>query len=190
LKFSFGEIPRNTKFDFSGYQILEEPAQNKFKSLSFLVLVMMWASFFWVWSVVVNDFESYFSTISLMEVVFIFIVMVPVHEALHGIFYPLRDQEKITFGFCAKMCAFYAMYDGELSRNRWLAVYASPLFIISLLPLLMANFITLPWLVVASVLNAGLAAGDIMAMVLISRQIPKNATIVQNGWDTYWKEIS
>ncbi|PCJ50581.1 MAG: hypothetical protein COA74_02035 [Gammaproteobacteria bacterium] len=188
MKFIIGEIPKNIHHDFKEFIRLKEPEKSKFMYIASFIQVALWGVFFFVWWMIDGNTPKYFFQTGFIGYALILLIVFPVHELFHGMIYPIKDSKKIMFGFWPKMGAFYAMYDGALTRNRWLLVYVMPFFLISVIPMFVALYTTVPsWLVIASILNAGFAAGDIAAITMIAYQVPKQAIIVQNGWDTYWR---
>lgn len=188
MKFIVGEIPSNPHQNFEKFIRLREPEKSKFMQIVSLIQIGLWGVFFFVWLMVEPKITSYFTRTSFVGYLLILLIIFPVHEILHGIFYPIKNHKKIIFGCWPKMGAFYALYEGQLTRSRWLIVYMMPFALISVIPVLVALYTFVPpWLVIASILNAGFAAGDIAAIAMIIYQVPKKAVIVQNGWDTYWK---
>jgi len=84
---------------------------------------------------------------------------------------------------------FYAHYDGELTRNRFVAILLMPLLVISVLPLVVAAVIgaSSGWVVFASSLNALMACGDILGAGMVLFQVPSAAIVRNQGWRTYWR---
>jgi len=191
LRFVIGEAPKNPNHNFEGYIKLDEPEKSKFMLVAGTVQFALWGLFFLVWVVFDDRMIGYFTQASLLEYLFILLLLIPVHELFHAMVYPLKNHKWIIFGVWLKMGVCYAMYEGRLTRDRWLLVYGMPILLISLVPFLYAiPFEIHPWVVIASILNAGLAAGDVLALVMILNQVPKRAVIVQDGWDTYWQPVS
>ena len=84
---------------------------------------------------------------------------------------------------------FYANYDGELSRNRLVAILFTPLFIISIVPLLVSAVIQVSsgWAAFVSAFNAFLACADMLEAGLVLFQIPANRIVRYQSWRIYWK---
>jgi hypothetical protein len=88
----------------------------------------------------------------------------------------------------------YAHYSGPLTRNRFLAVFAMPLLVITVLPLVIAAlglvpkalFLPVAWF---STWNAMAACGDIFGIALILFQVPRGAIVQNQSWRTYWKLV-
>lgn len=130
----------------------------------------------------------------LLEPLIVLFVGLPLlilgHEWIHTWPYPRggwTDQTLIA-AWPSKML-FYALHLGPLGRNRWLVVYLLPLFVISILPLLVCRLLGInPFAVAAvSTINALLSGGDIIGFGLIARQVPAGAMVQNQGWNTWWK---
>jgi DsbC/DsbD-like thiol-disulfide interchange protein len=85
---------------------------------------------------------------------------------------------------------FYAHYDGELHRNRFVVIALMPLFVLSILPLLVsaATQSVAGWVASISSFNALTAGVDLLATGIIVFQIPARAILHNQGWKTYWRE--
>lgn len=113
-----------------------------------------------------------------------------VHELLHAAVTPAAGLSSRTIiGFWPSRLAFYAHYDGELSRTRFIAIMLMPFLVISVLPLVIAAIVqcTTFWLAFISTLNALFACVDLLGTGFVLAQIPANATIRNQGWRTYWR---
>ncbi|HEY4261252.1 MAG TPA: DUF3267 domain-containing protein [Schlesneria sp.] len=117
--------------------------------------------------------------------------IVVVHELIHAAVHPMSGWSSHSIvGFWPTGGMFYAHYDGELTRNRFVAVLLMPLVVISIVPLLVAAIAQVPsgWVAFISVFNAFLACVDILDAGLVVFQIPATAIVRQQGWRTYWRE--
>jgi hypothetical protein len=121
-----------------------------------------------------------------------FPTLIAVHELIHAVCYP-------RFGFSpstmiavwpSKML-FLAIHFDALRRNRLLLVYAMPLLVISILPLVVCRSLgaTPAILVLPSTVNALCAGGDIFCFFLILSQVPRQAIVRNQGWSTWWKAV-
>lgn len=111
-----------------------------------------------------------------------------IHEFIHAIFIPnIMTSDKIFWGING---SFGFVYTTEkIRRNRFLLVSIMPFLLLSfVLPLILAS---LGWLnnfiVFLCLINAGGSSVDILNMILIGSQVPKEAQIVNNGFKTYFK---
>jgi hypothetical protein len=126
------------------------------------------------------------------------LLVVFLHEVLHTVFMPDwgRSARSLIAVWPEKML-FYAIYMGPLPRNQLLLVFLTPLLALTGLPLvLLAILAQFPgtltaqgWLATLALVNGVGACGDIIAIFLVSLQIPANAMVQNRGWRSYWKVI-
>jgi hypothetical protein len=118
------------------------------------------------------------------------VALVVVHELIHALVHPRSGKSaRSIIGFWPSRLLFYAHYDGELSRNRFLAILGMPMLVISLLPLALAILVQrsdalMAWV---SAMNALFACGDLLGMMLIAFQVPPRAVCHNQGWRTFWR---
>ena len=117
--------------------------------------------------------------------------MVVVHELIHVAVHPMSGRSPDTIvGIGGPTTGIYAHYDGEMTRNRFVAILLAPLVVISFVPLLVAAVAQASWGWVAfiSSFNAFGACMDILDAGLILFQIPATAIVRQPGLRIYWRE--
>lgn len=92
-------------------------------------------------------------------------------------------------GFWPSRVLFYAHYDGEMTRNRFIAILLMPFVVISVVPLLVSAVaqVTSGWVAYISAFNALLACGDMLGAGMVVFQIPATAIVRNQGWRTYWR---
>ncbi len=121
----------------------------------------------------------------------LFAGIVVVHELIHAAVHPMAGRSPHSIlGFWPSRLLFYAHYDGELGRNRFVVILLMPLLVISIVPLVVAVVTQAPsgWVAFVSAFNAFAACGDILGAGLILVQIPSTAILRNQGWKTYWQE--
>ena len=122
--------------------------------------------------------------------VLVFFAIIPIHELIHAWVHPRSGLSNSSIlGFWPSRLLFYAHYDGELPRNRFIAILLMPLLIISFAPLLICTVTgssSVPF-AFASIFNALCACGDIFGAGLVLVQVPSNATVRNQGWRTFFK---
>ena len=131
------------------------------------------------------------STMSLRGFLISFAGMVVVHELLHVAVHPMSGRSPHTIvGIGGPSTGVYAHYDGEMTRNRFVAIFLMPLVVISFVPLLVAAVaqVSSGWIAFISAFNAFGACADILDAGLILFQIPATAVVRQQGLRTYWRE--
>jgi hypothetical protein len=117
--------------------------------------------------------------------------IIVVHELIHAVVHPQAGRSSHSIlGFWPSRVLFYAHFDGELSRNRFIGILLMPLLVISILPLLVAACIQIPcgWMAFISSSNALLACGDVFGAGMVLYQIPATAIVRNQGWRTFWRE--
>ncbi len=120
-------------------------------------------------------------------------VLIVVHELLHAVVHPGFGRSPATvLGAWPRRLLFYAHYSGPLTRERFLLVFATPFLGITALPLAFASVGGIPpyWTLAAawfSTWNALFACGDCFGFALILCQVPRGASVQNQGWRTYWK---
>ena len=102
-----------------------------------------------------------------------------------------QDGRRIrSWGLGGPSTGVYAHYDGEMTRNRFVAILLAPLVVISFVPLLVAAVAQASWGWVAfiSAFNAFGACLDILDAGLVLFEIPATAIVRQPGLRIYWRE--
>jgi len=118
------------------------------------------------------------------------VVMVPVHELIHALAYcqGIRSRHLIV-GFWPSRGVCYAIYDSPMPRNRVLGMVVAPLLALSILPLLCLPCLHgVAWQLVLAfcLLHAGMCGGDLIVFWQMLSQVPREALVHNNGWQTYW----
>jgi hypothetical protein len=119
-----------------------------------------------------------------------FVPLIVVHELIHAAVHPRYGKsDQTVLGFWPTRVVFYAHYTGELTRDRFIAILVMPTLVISLAPLAASAAAGLATGLVAwiSVWNAFFACGDLLGVALLVFQIPRRATVRNQGWKTYWR---
>ena len=85
-----------------------------------------------------------------------------------------RGVRRTPFWAFGHRVGFYAHYDGEMSRNRLVAILLMPLLIISIVPLLVSAVtqVSSGWVAFVSAFNAFCACADMLQAGLVLFQIP------------------
>jgi hypothetical protein len=117
------------------------------------------------------------------------VLMTPVHELIHAVAYGQGTcSPHLILGFWPSRVLPYAIFDSPLPRRQVLVMVIAPFLVLSLLPLL-----CLPWLegaartlvVAFCSLHTALCVGDAIVFWLLLSQVPRNALVHNNGWQTY-----
>lgn len=118
------------------------------------------------------------------------VLLLPVHEALHAVVVPgSLAASRLVIGFWPRALLAYVHYAGELGRTRWLVVTLFPFLVVSLLTLVLSWMVP-DWsgpLLSFGLLNALASGGDFLAAILVLAQVPPQARLRNQGWQTYWR---
>lgn len=127
--------------------------------------------------------------VSGVGLVAVLLLAIPVHEAVHAWLHPGGGRtDRTVVGFWPRAGIFYAHYEGEMSRARFLATLAGPFVALSILPLALALAgATRGELAYLSILNGMCACGDLFGFLVVLVQIPPGVTVRNKGWRTYWR---
>lgn len=120
----------------------------------------------------------------ILGIVFLLII----HELLHLMFIPnFMKSEKTSIGLT--LFGAFVMTEEKISKPRYMFITIAPFMIISVIfPLILSICglltTTIKFLII---LNSMGSSVDLLNVLLIMKQVPKNATLTSNGANTYWK---
>lgn len=143
-------------------------------------------------SISLRDFGFTSGGISItinVSVILGIVLLLIIHELLHLIFIPnFMKSEKTAVGLT--LFGGFVMTEEEISKSRYLFITVAPFIILSIIfPLVFSAFglltTTLKFLII---LNSMGSSVDLLNLLLIMKQVPKNATLTCNGPNTYWKK--
>lgn len=201
MRFHYGAPPENPNFDpeAEGWRKLAfDPGPLLLQLIAIpvaVLLAVLWGILFYlVLPVKTAPFPIIISPLLMIGWLTIILILIPAHELLHALIHPHWGRTVNTIlGLWLSKGVFYAHYEGEMSRNRFLMVALTPYLVLGLLPL--------GWLALlnaasssvvslfggVSLLGSVLACGDIIGVLLLLFQIPAAAVVRNKGWRTYWK---
>jgi len=116
------------------------------------------------------------------------VLLLIIHELLHLMFIPnFMKSEKTSVGLT--LFGGFVVTEEEISKSRYMFITIAPFMILSIFfPLIFSAFglltTTLKFLIILNSLGSSV---DLLNLLLIMKQVPKNATIKCNGPNTYWK---
>jgi hypothetical protein len=126
--------------------------------------------------------------IELLYYIFGMFLCLFIHELIHAVCIPgIRNSDKTYWGFNG---LFGFVFTEEiLTKKRMVIISLMPLFILSFaVPFLMAVTSHLNgYLIFLSVLNAGGACVDVLNVILILAQVPKDGIVIANGYATFYR---
>lgn len=191
MRVHVGAVPESPDFlpDIAPWRSLREPGPIAMQFIALPIGIAAGAIMVLFWARLTPPRQSLsFTPFSIAAT---FVVVIPVHELIHALVHPASGRSRNSIvGVWPSRFLFYAHYDGELTRNRFLAILLMPFLVISVAPALFAHAfldVAPAWLAFASILNALLACGDLLGVLLVAFQVPRAATIRNQGWRTYWK---
>lgn len=131
--------------------------------------------------------DSFSITINL-SIIFLIILIIVLHELLHLVFIPNFFSSKKTF-VGLNLLGGFVISEDEIARSRYILITIAPFIIISvILPVILGIFGLLSSTVkLLIILNAMASSVDVLNLLLIVKQVPKNAILRNNGPRTYWK---
>lgn len=113
----------------------------------------------------------------------------PVHEYLHAVCYP--KEAVVYVGVSIKMIAAYAVSFYPLSRKRFIIMSILPM-ILGIIPLIVFIVCPVTWkplmtiCVIPSFMGLISPSPDYMDIILVLRQVPKDAVIQADNKELYW----
>ena len=109
------------------------------------------------------------------------------HELVHACFIPNAIQSEKTFWGINGFFAF--VYTTEvITKTRFLVISIMPFLMLSIIfPLILSTLNLLNgWVLMLCLLNAMGSCVDCLNMLLVVNQVPKGASIVSSGIETYY----
>jgi hypothetical protein len=112
------------------------------------------------------------------------------HELSHALVHPMAGLSRRSILGFGPSVGFYANYDGEMSRNRLVAILLMPVLTISIVPLLVSAAIQVSsgWVAFFSAFNFLCGCGDMLLAGLVLIQIPATAIVRFKSWRIFWRE--
>jgi hypothetical protein len=124
------------------------------------------------------------------------VVYIPLHELLHLLGQPEwgRSSRSVVVVWPARL-RFGVYYEGCMSRRRWIGMRLIPLVVLSVLPagllaLLEVQTLSIELeigLQVLMLVNALGSGGDVIAVLLVLRQVPPSSQLCFQAGRAYWR---
>lgn len=124
----------------------------------------------------------YWTLPEIPQILIALVLMILLHEAVHGVFFWLYTKERPKFGFKLAY-AYAAAPDWYLPRNQFIVVGLAPLALLSLFGVFFSPVFPLAWvksLVFFLTLNAAGAVGDMLTVIVVLRY-PADALVNDRG---------
>lgn len=190
MRFHIGAIPSSPDFvpDASWRSLRERPTWlENLLALPIGVAAAAMVAALWFLLTPLRDITP---AMSLPAFLLSFAGLVVVHELIHALVHPMAGLSPHSILGFWPSGGFYANYDGELSRNRLVAILLMPLFIISIVPLLVSAVtqVSSSWVAFVSAFNALCACADMLLAGLVLFQVPATGIVRFKSWKLYWRE--
>ena len=197
VKFHWGAIPEDDFDPDETWRAIREPDPIRMQLIATPIGIGLLAIFLFLWPQATElrpiSIAKEGRILFVIATIFSIPLLIIVHELLHAAAHPRYGlSPESIIGVWPQRLLFYAHFCGELSRNRFLVVFAMPFVAISVFPLVLAWLGLLSPLVSSifawfSIWNALFACGDALGFFLILWQVPAHSIVRNKGWRTYWK---
>jgi hypothetical protein len=195
MRFRLGIFPESADFiPNSSWRIFEDEGQSKWmwqlKALPVSILNIGFIFLLWILLTPVLGMLTNISfPLPFLGFLICFIGVLILHELFHALLHPNIGSSRTIIGFWPARILLYASYDGEITRNRYLAVLLIPLFVLSIIPIFISALFQVLniWVIYVTILNAFLSSGDVLATINILK-LPANSIIMNHGCKAYWRE--
>lgn len=123
----------------------------------------------------------------LLFIVAVFTYML-IHELIHAVFIPNFAKSEKTFWGLNGLFGFVFTTE-PIKKGRFLIISVMPFILLSLVPLYLLNiFDSLNWYTLGlCLINAAGSCVDFLNALLIAFQVKSGHTIINNGFETYYK---
>lgn len=192
MKFHLGEAPETVDIiNDSAWKLVAMPEVRRWQIMAFPVAIINMAFVAALWLLftpAVNPLS--FFPIPIIGFVLCLVGVLVIHELIHSFMHPKAGfSQHSIIGFYPSRMLLYSVYNGEVTKGRFVTTLMMPFICISIIPILISSiFQTYSfWVAYITVLNAFVAAGDIMEICTVLRQAPRNSSLRRNGWSYYWK---
>lgn len=155
-----------------------------------LISILIINQFYSPW-VDILDKRSFSISINIFNIIFfiiaIFILLI-VHELFHVIFIPNFIKSDKTCCGITLNGGFVATTE-KIVKNRFIMISIAPFVLLSMvLPIILGVCNSLNGFIVFFIIvNAMASSVDILNLILIMVQVPKNSFIINNGFETYFR---
>ena len=205
MRLQWGEIPYSESVspEARGLRVIHSPATRKIYWLAALAGLALLGGLctglsLWSWVVAnkagmatAGDAASPWITVLVVLATFI-----PLHELLHLVGQPgWGMSRRSVLAVWPSKLRFGVYFEGCMSRRRWLGMRLAPFLVLSVLPACVVAVLQLhPWtpdvevgLQVMMVVNALGSGGDILAAVIVLRQVPAAAQMCFESGRAFWR---
>lgn len=204
MKFQYGPIPEDEVFrpKAQGWSGIREPNPLVLNILAIPTSILLLGVTIYALSLareggfpfIIGEIVEQSNLNPFLVFLAVLVISLPAHELVHLFVHPeLGRSKKSVLGFWLSRGLFYAHYDGAVSRNRFLAILATPYLLLTWLPVIILALIgtSAPIeyaliLAMVALVNGVIASGDVLGILLLVSQIPASACVKNKGWKSYW----
>lgn len=199
MRLTWGEPPIPADFDpeADGYAPMREPSASVVSYVGGAIGLAMAVGCGWILWPVLPPLEVDLLTvilaaptgdalIFLVGLLGVFVLLVPIHEAIHFLVYPAGPDRGI--GVWPRKFLFYAYTTGPVPRARFIAGTAMPFLVLTVAPgvVLLVTGVQSTWLFAALILHTSLCGADALIIYLLATRVPSGAVCRNRGWVTYY----
>jgi hypothetical protein len=156
-------------------------------NLAVLFMFFVWGYFFIRISEILRSStwlgeQTFLTEIGLIHVVVVFIVMILLHEGIHGLFFWIFTRERPKFGF-KLFYAYAAAPEWYIPRNKYIWIGLAPLILVSIVGVAIIPWVPILWLsglILFLTVNAAGSMGDAF-IILVTLSQPKDILIQDLG---------
>ena len=205
MRLQLGEVPATKSLspEARGWQVIYSPATWKVYWLAALVglallgtLCVGLGTWSWVVASKAGMATAGDATSPWITVLVVLATFIPFHELVHLLGQPEwgMSSRSVLAVWPAKL-RFGVYYEGCMSRARWLGMRLAPFIVLSVLPACLVALLQLhPWtadvevgLQVMMVVNALGSGADILAAMVVLRQVPATGEMCFESGRAYWR---
>lgn len=193
MKFKFNGIPENPLFEpeQQGWTAMKEPSPWVLQAFGLPVGIIAAGCIGALWWAFVDiDFKAVQDLPLPLAFILICVLMIVIHEIVHMLAHPGAGMSSDTImGFWPAKMLFFAHWDAELTRKRFLTILVMPFVVLSVLPLLVGIALgsAHPYVAAFTLMNALAACCDLLGVALVLAGVPRNAKVRNKGWKTYYR---
>ena len=196
MRFHYGPFPEDAEFqpEAQGWRSIKEPGPLLVQVLAIPVALVVFLSL--VTAITLLSAGEPGLVIFSGKAIVLLLVIIPIHELVHLLCQPgFGLSQDSVIGIWPARLAFYAHYEGAITRERCLVGVVAPFVVLSLFPLLLLalnHWIPIHMGVLSSLaqvswVNGVASSGDLVGMLLIGFQVPPSAFVRNKGWRSYWR---
>lgn len=191
------DINLRDKMINNGWKILKEPKNlvtATLISLPISIINIYLCIFFMKWinkdiltiiNSIVYDGKIAF-TIKFMHIVYIYLYIL-LHEVIHLVLIPNFTKSKSTF-ISVRLWGGFVYTEEVIKKRRYLIITILPFIILSFVVPLLMNIIGInPMIILTlSIINSAGSSVDVLSLILLLFQVPKDSSIKNNGKKTFY----